>query len=85
MMWHVTALLPDARPGYGYLAGDLHPQDGPQLILTGLPELCFVFETPEKAKAFAALANLHGSEVHEGVPLDELPCPPILVVPIAGN
>ena len=85
MMWHVVADRADAQPGRGYLATDLHPQDGQRLILTGVPALSYVFETRESAEAFAALANLPGIEVLQGTPEGELSCPPMLIVHPAGN
>ena len=73
------------KPGRGYLAADLHPQEGQRLYLTGHSALSYVFKSREKAQAFAALANLPGVRVREGMPDSELDCPAMVIVPPAGN
>ena len=50
-----------------------------------VPALSYVFESREKAEGFAALANLPGVRVREGMPDAELDCPPMVLVPPAGD
>ena len=65
--------------------GKLLTQEGQRLILTGIPALAYVFGSREKAEGFGALANLPGVRIREGMPEMELDCPPMVLVPPAGN